>query len=71
MTVAELIELLKTFPQDAPIAYTYESVVDVFGKDEIYLSKDGVVIIGSEYREEFESGKWSARKSGGLKPDEG
>ncbi len=61
MTVSELIELLKTFPKDAPIAYTFESVVCVIDPDIVFTSKDGVVLIGDDYRKEFESGEISAQ----------
>lgn len=64
MRVSELIELLKTYPQEAPICFTWETVVEAIDKDEVYLSSDGVVMIGSDYREEFESGKMLARKKG-------
>lgn len=62
MKVSELIELLKQYPQDADIAYTYETVVCVIESDEIFISKDGVVLIGNDYRKEFESGEMSAKQ---------
>jgi hypothetical protein len=61
--VSELRDLLNKFPQDAPVAFTYESVVSHLDEDEVYMSKDGVLMFGSEYREEFESGEWPARKN--------
>jgi hypothetical protein len=61
MKVSELIQLLKVFPQDAPVAYTFESVVCEIEPDEVFMSMDGVLLIGNDYREEFESGKMSAR----------
>ncbi len=61
MNVSEMIELLKTFPQDAPVAYTYETVV-VPISDDVYLSADGVVMIGDDYRKEFESGEMLAKR---------
>lgn len=63
MKVSELIDLLKTFPQDAKIAYTYESTVNAIFPGEVFVSQDGVVLIGSDYREEFESGEISAQWS--------
>lgn len=60
MKVSELIELLKKFPQDAPAAYTFESVVRVIEPDEVYMSKDGVLLIGDDYKQEFESGEMPA-----------
>ena len=61
MKVSELIELLKKYPQDADIAYTFESIVCVIEPDEVFVSKDGVVLIGDDYRKEFESGEMSAK----------
>ena len=71
MKVSELIEFLKReFPQDAPVAFTWEGVVEPIEKNNIYLSGDGVVMIGSDYRKEFEGGAWSARKEGDITSDE-
>ena len=64
MKVSEFIELLKEYPQEAPICFTWESVVETIDKDEVYISSDGVVMIGSDYKEEFESGKMLARENG-------
>lgn len=61
LTVAEFIEYLRSFPQDAPIAFTWEGVVELIRADKIFISKDGVVMIGDDYRDEFESGEMSAR----------
>jgi hypothetical protein len=62
MNVAELIEFLKKFPQDAPIAFTWETVVEPIYPDDIY-----VVMIGTDYKDEFLSGAMSAREEGGIK----
>lgn len=43
-TVAELIEHLKTFPQDAPIGiYDVEGVVDI-DKSHVYMTKKKIVL---------------------------
>lgn len=69
MKVSDLIQLLKVFPQDAPVAYTFESVVCVIEPDEVFMSMDGVLLIGDDYRKEFESGEMSAQQEGGLTQD--
>lgn len=66
MTLWELADyLLKSgFPYDSPIAFTWETVVEPIEPDMIYLSQDGVVMIGYDYRDEFETGAMSARERG-------
>ncbi len=66
LNVSQLIEVLKKFPQDAPIAFTWETVVEPIYEDDIYVSKDGVVMIGTDYQDDFSSGAMSARKEGGI-----
>jgi hypothetical protein len=60
MIVSDLIRVLQQLPQDAPIAYTYETVVCFIWEDDIFISKDGVVLIGDDYRDDFVSGRRSA-----------
>lgn len=66
MKVSEIVELLKRYPQEVPICFTWESVVETIDEDDVYLSSDGVVMIGSDFKEEFESGKMLARNNGAI-----
>ena len=63
LTIADLIRILATFPQDAQVAITYESVVDFVDEGAVYLSADGTLLIGEEYKENFISGEMTTRSS--------
>ncbi len=62
MTVKELIKKLQEFDQKANVCYTWESVVESIEEEDVYLSFDGVVMIGNEYRIEFISGDFSTKR---------
>ncbi len=61
MIVAELIKSLERFCGSSEVKMTYEGVVDPLENSEIFLSHDGVVLIGGEYKEDFLSGKRNGR----------
>ena len=45
MTVRELIEILKTKPQDAEVLLTWEGSLRQIDDDNVYVSHDGPLII--------------------------
>lgn len=57
MTVAEAVAALAVFPPNARIALTYDSVVFGIDLDAIYRAADGTVLIGKDYKDEFQSGE--------------
>lgn len=61
MKVSELIEELQKFPKDADVVHVFGSVVSEVESLDVYISKDGVVMIGDEHRKDFESGKLKVR----------
>ena len=68
LTLEELINLLLHFAEsnrgslDMPVAYTFESVVVSIALEDIYISADGVLMIGDDYQDEFKTGAMRARE---------
>lgn len=48
LTVAELINVLRTFPQGARVKVTWEGVVRSLDADNVYMSDDGVMLIDGD-----------------------
>ena len=67
MLVSKFIEELQKYPQDSHVAYTFETVVCEIEPDDMFMSKDGVLLIGDDYAEDFQDGTMSAKEEGGVK----
>ncbi len=57
ITIKELIDILCKFPIDTKICITWESTINSLEKENIYMSKWGVVLLdadGNSYKEDYE-----------------
>lgn len=60
LTVRSLIDILLTFPQDMKVCTTWESTINGLEKQNIYVSRFGVLLIdadGNCYKEDYEEVK--------------
>lgn len=63
MTRDELIAELQKYPADVQVKITWETTVHAIKPENLYLSKDGVLLIDADdnnYKKDFESGELSA-----------
>ena len=64
MQIKDLIDLLKKYDSSTLVRITWEGTLQDLDDDEVYLSKDGVLLLdcdGAAYKKNFQSGQLSGK----------